>query len=61
MTDYEKGQWDMFELLTGVYYGKQYYFMDNEDEKLVYSRESHLLMSMDDAIKEFLDLLQDGI
>lgn len=51
----------MFELITGVYHGKQYYFLDNENEKLVYSRESHLLMSMDDAMKEFLDLLQDNL
>ncbi len=59
MTNYEKGQWDMFELITCAFHGKQYYFMDNEKKKLVYSRDSHKVMLFEDAVKEFLDFLQD--
>lgn len=55
MTDYEKGKLEMFQLITSAYYGKQYYFLENEQAKLVYSRKSHNVVPMDDAIKEFLN------
>ena len=51
----EQGEWDMFELITSVYFGKQYYFLDNTG--IVYSRESHRHMTKDDAIREFLDII----
>lgn len=51
MTEYERGQWEMFSLLTSVYWGKQYYFM--EDNGLVYSRDSGKYMTFDDAVCEF--------
>lgn len=47
--------WEMFELITSVYFGKQYYFV--EDNGLVYSRETHKHMTKDDAINEFLDII----
>ena len=47
--------WEMFELITSVYFGKQYYFV--EDNGLVYSRETHKHMTKDDAINEFLGLI----
>lgn len=42
----------MFSLITSVWYGKQYYFM--QDNGLVYSRKSHLTMTKGDALDEFL-------
>ena len=54
MTEHEKGEWDMFHLITSAYHGKQYYYLENEKAKIVYSRESHKVMPMDDAVIEFL-------
>lgn len=50
------GEWEMFSLITSTYYGKQYYFL-NEDGS-VYSRASHSNMSRDEAINEFLDVFR---
>lgn len=47
--------WEMFELITSVYFGKQYYFV--EDNGLVYSGYTHKHMTKDDAISEFLDVI----
>lgn len=49
------GEWELFELITSTYFGKQYYFV--EDNGLVYSRETHKHMTKDDAISEFLDII----
>lgn len=49
------GEWELFELITSTYFGKQYYFV--EDNGLVYSRETHKHMTRDDAISEFLDII----
>lgn len=56
----KRGEWDMFELITSTYYGKQYYFV--QDNGTVYSRASGKCVSANDAIKEFLDMIgeQDG-
>ena len=51
-----KDAYEMFELISGVYFGKQYYFEDNND--MVYSRLSHSYMTKYDALKEFLDEIQ---
>ena len=45
--------WELFELITGVWHGKQYCFL-NEDGT-VYSRASHKNMGQDEALREFLD------
>lgn len=52
MTDYECGEFDMFNLITSVYYGKQYYFL--QDNGMVYSRDCHENMTFDEAVDEFL-------
>ena len=51
-----KDAYEMFELISGVYFGKQYYFEQNND--MVYSRLSHSYMTKDDALNEFLDEIQ---
>ena len=48
----KRGEWDMFELITSAWYGKQYYF--KEDNGMVYSRKSHKTMMVHDAILEFI-------
>ena len=52
MTDYERGEFDMFQLITSVFHGKQYYFL--EDNGMVYSRECGKEITMDEAVNEFL-------
>lgn len=54
MTEYEKGEWNMFELITSIWYGKQYYFL--EENGIVYSRASCNYMSREEAYQEFLDM-----
>ena len=51
------GEWDMFDLISSAYYGKGMYF--KEDNGTVYSRYSSKHMSIDDAIREFISLI-DG-
>lgn len=51
------GEWEMFDLISSAYYGKGMYF--KEDNLTVYSRYSHHYMSVDDAIREFISLI-DG-
>lgn len=52
---YEKGVWDMFELITSAYYGKQYYFL--EPLGIVYSRASGKYIKRDEAYREFLRMI----
>lgn len=49
------GEWEMFDLISSAYYGKEMYF--KEDNLTVYSRYSHHYMSVDDAIREFISLI----
>lgn len=49
---YELGEWEMFSLVTSVYHGKQYYFL--QPDGTVYSRESGRSLSKVDAYDEFL-------
>ena len=50
------GEWEMFNLITSTYYGKQYYFLNKDGS--VYSRDSHTNMSRDEAVNEFLDVFR---
>lgn len=54
----KRGEWDMFELITSAWYGKQYYFKQSND--IVYSRLYHKYMTVDEAIIEFLGEITDG-
>lgn len=51
----KRGEWQMFELITSVYYGKQYYFL--EPGERVYSRASSKSLTIIEAIDEFLDTI----
>ena len=53
----KKGEWDMFELISSAYYGKQYYF--DEENGMVYSRASCMTMTFDEALREFLETIGD--
>ena len=52
---YADGEWEMFTLITSAFYGKEYYFM--QDDGIVYSRASCEYMKKDDAISEFLRVI----
>lgn len=52
MSDYERGMWDMFLLVSSSWYGKQYYFLQKDG--IVYSRESGSYMTVQAAYDEFL-------
>lgn len=56
-SQYEKGEWEMFELITSAWNGKQYYFL--QPDGTVYSRESGGTMSKEDAYDEFLHSISD--
>ena len=56
---YAQGEWDMFELITSIWYGKQYYFEDfGAGIEMVYSRASHKSMKREEAYKEFFDFIE---
>lgn len=57
--DYERGELDTLIRLSNVYNGKQYYF--EQDNGMIYSRESDKLMTLEEAIREFEGVLDiDG-
>ena len=49
------GEWDMFDLISSAYYGKGMYF--KQDNDMVYSRHSGEYMTVDEAIREFISLI----
>ena len=51
-----KDAYEVFELISGVYFGKQYYFEQNNG--IVYSRLSNSYITKDRALEEFLDEIQ---
>lgn len=51
MSDFEWTPFDVLCVLSGAYWGKQYYFQ--QDNGMIYSRESGNYMTLDDAIAEF--------
>lgn len=57
MTPFEQGQFDMFRLITSVWHGKQYYFL--QDNGMVYSRECCKEITFAEAQKEFLGKIGD--
>ena len=52
---YRQGEWDMFELVSSAWYGKEMYFQ--EGGGLVYSRVSRKTMQQDEAVNEFLKMI----
>ena len=54
---YKNGQWEVFELITSVYFGKQYYSLQKDER--VYSRYSHQYMNFQDALSEFCSCISD--
>lgn len=57
MSEYEKGQWDMFVWLSSAWWGKQYYFL--QDNGIAYSRKRGKYMSRDEAYIEFANEIRD--
>lgn len=57
MSERKKGEWDMFDLISSAYYGKGMYF--KQDNGTVYSRHSGEYMTVDEAIREFISLIDE--
>lgn len=54
MNAYQRGEWEMFERITSVWYGKQCYFLQ-DDDNIVYSRNSHGYKTRENAYLEFIE------
>ena len=54
---YKCGRFDALDAISSVYYGKQYYF--REDNGLIYSRDSCKYLTLEEAIYEFADKFGD--
>lgn len=54
----KESELEMFDLISSAYYGKQMYF--KQDDGTVYSRYSCKQMSVDEAIREFISLIDDS-
>lgn len=52
MTEHERGQYEMFELITSAYYGKQHYSL--QDNGMVYSRACGKEITFSEAVSEFM-------
>ena len=55
MSEYERGKFEVLDLLSSAWHGKQYYFIENEANGIIYSRDSCKYMTLDEAISEFED------
>ena len=53
--DYDRGRYEALRLIASAYFGKDYYF--DEPDGMIYSRESHAYMTLDDAIAEFMGVI----
>lgn len=54
---YERGCFDVLDILSSAWHGKSYYFM--QDNGTIYSRDSGKYMSLDEAISEFASRIGD--
>lgn len=62
MNDYERGEWDMFVMLSSAWYGKQAYFLQDVDATpfgIVYSRIDHKYMTRPGAYADFAKKIGD--
>ena len=57
MNEYELGEYDVLELFSSAWYGKQYYFL--QDDGVIYSRDSGKYITLDEAISEFASKIGD--
>ena len=57
MSEYELGEYDVLELFSSAWYGKQYYFL--QDDGVIYSRDSGKYITLDEAISEFASKIGD--
>ena len=58
MTDYEKGQWDMFALITSAEYGKERFTLHTIKgfkKQVAHDREDDEYMSIEAAYDKFFD------
>ena len=56
MTDYEKGEWDMFNLITSVSYGKQRFFIDKRQKTpIVFDRLDGAYLSIYKAYEKYIE------
>lgn len=56
-SDYEWTPFDVLVVLSGAWWGKQYYF--EQDNGQIYSRDSGKYMTLDEAIAEFAEKIGD--
>lgn len=57
MNDYDKGRWEVLLIASNAEYGKQCYFL--QDDCAIYSRYSGKNLTLDEAVVEFVNRLQD--
>lgn len=53
MTEYELGQWDMFESVTSFEYGKQRFYL--QDNGIVFDRQDSEYMNVEQAYRKYFD------
>lgn len=54
---YDQGRFDMLHLISSIEYGKQCYFLQDND--MVYSRRSCKYVTLEAAIEEFAEIMND--
>ena len=50
---YDDGSFDMFLIISSAYYGKQYYFPQDKNNNVIYSRKSGKNLKREEALLEF--------
>lgn len=56
---FKMGEFEVLDFLSSAWHGKQYYFMENEANGIVYSRDSCKNITLDEAISEFASRIGD--
>lgn len=56
---FKRGEFEVLDFLSSAWHGKQYYFMENEEKGIIYSRDSCKNITLDEAISEFARRIGD--
>ena len=59
MSEHELGKFDVLDLLSSAWHGKQYYFIEDEAKGIIYSRDCCECITLDEAISEFASRIGD--
>lgn len=56
---FKMGEFEVLDFLSSAWHGKKYYFIENEANWIIYSRDSCKYITIEEAISEFASRIGD--